>query len=130
MILGIGIDIIEIERIRNLVKKKNAFLQRFFTLKENKYFNMNGNIKMESVAGYFASKEAVVKSIGTGFSGISWQDIEIQKTSLGQPKVVLRGGAASKAKEMGIESIMLSISHCKTYAVAQAVAIGKDIMNH
>ena len=128
MILGTGIDIIEIERIEKLVKKRNKFLDKIFTLKENQYFNANGKVKVESVAGYFAAKEAVSKSMGTGFYGLSWQEIEIQKSSLGQPQVILWGKAKVEAKKLGIENFILSISHCRKYAIAQAIAMGENII--
>lgn len=130
MILGTGIDIIEIDRIERVVKKRPKFLDRFFSIEERKYFQNNGKIKMESVAGYFAAKEAVTKSIGTGFTGILWQDVEIHKSSLGQPKVILRGKANKEAKKLGVKDILLSISHCKEYAIAQAIAIGRDNINN
>lgn len=129
MILGTGIDIIEIKRIERVVNKRDKFLDRFFTLGEKKYFRIDGKVKMESVAGYFAAKEAVTKSIGTGFTGILWKDVEIQKSSLGQPQVILKGKARVEAEKLGVKNILLSISHCKEYAVAQAIAIGRDTIN-
>ncbi len=126
MILGTGIDIIEIKRIEKLANRRAKFIERFFTPGEKEYFILNGKIKMESVAGYFAAKEAISKSMGTGFSGFKWQDIEIQKTPLGQPQVLLKGKAKEIAEGLGIENILLSISHSKDYAIAQAIALGRD----
>lgn len=123
MILGAGIDIIEIERIRRVVNRRRNFTSRFFTPGERKYFHSRGKKSVESIAGYFAAKEAVVKSIGTGFSGFRWQEIEIKKLAQGQPQVILWGKAKTEAKKRGISRIVLSISHCKEYAVAQAIAI-------
>lgn len=126
MILGTGIDIIEIERIQKIVSKRKRFLSRFFTEKEQEYFQRRGKNQVESIAGYFAAKEAIVKSMGTGFSGFRWQDIEVIKLPQGQPKVMLWGKAKQEADKRGIEDIELSISHCKQYAIAQAIATGNQ----
>ncbi|HHT50654.1 MAG TPA: holo-ACP synthase [Eubacteriaceae bacterium] len=126
MILGTGIDIIEIKRIEGLVNKREKFIERFFTPGEKEYLISGGKIRMESVAGYFAAKEAISKSMGTGFSGFKWQDIEIQKNSQGQPQVLLKGKAEEMAKQMGIENIIISISHSSEYAIAQAIALGNN----
>lgn len=116
MIIGIGTDIIEIERVKKLLTKGDFFI-RFFTEGEREYLLKK---KPESAAGYFCAKEAVVKALGTGFSGFKWTDVEIVKIN-SVPGVVLHGRALSIAKEKGVEHINLSISHCRTYAVATAV---------
>lgn len=126
MILGTGIDIIEIRRIQRIVNKRKRFLLRFFTIKEQEYFQQKGKNRIESIAGYFSAKEAIVKSMGTGFSGFKWQDIEVVKLPQGQSKVILWGKAQEEANKRGIEDIALSISHCKEYAVAQAIAMGNQ----
>ena len=85
-IFGIGIDIIEIDRIENAIKKNPRFLERNFTEKEVLYFKEN-NFKFESIAGNFASKEAISKAIGTGIRGFKLKDIEILRDELGKPIV-------------------------------------------
>lgn len=119
MIIGVGTDIIEIERIKKAIDS-SIFIQRLFTDEELKYLNTK---KAESFAGYFAAKEAVSKALGTGISGFSFKDIEILKKG-GVPYVVLHGGARKVADGIGIKEIKLSISHCREYAVAFAVAEG------
>lgn len=119
MIIGIGTDIIEIERVKSVIEK-TKFMERFFTPQERQYLREK---KAESTAGYFAAKEAVVKAMGTGFSGFKWTDIEIVKTN-SVPGVVLHGGAIEVARKKGIQRIHLSISHSKLYAVSTAVAEG------
>lgn len=126
MIIGIGIDILEIKRMDGMLKKKN-FMERFYTPREREYLSNKGRGMAETAAGYFAGKEAVVKSLGTGFSGFKWQDVEIIKTDKGQPKVRLRGEAEIIAQKSGITDILLTISHSKEYAVAQAIAISEPI---
>lgn len=119
MIIGIGTDIIEILRIEKAVASKR-FLDRFFTESENEYLK---NKNIESYAGYFCAKEAAVKALGTGFTGFKFKDIEVIKLN-NVPYIRLHGEAFNIAQNKGIEKIHLSISHCKDYATAVAVAEG------
>lgn len=122
MIVGIGTDIIEIDRIRSAMNKsEHSFLKRVFSEKEMKYYEKN-NLNISSIAGGFASKEAVMKALGTGLRGFKLVDIEIFRDDLGKPFVVLQNHADEIAKDKGIEAIHLSISHCQQYATAYAVA--------
>lgn len=121
MIIGIGTDIIEIKRVKKLIDNTN-FMERFFTEGERAYLRVK---KPESTAGYFSAKEAVVKALGTGFSGFKWTDVEIVKKN-SVPEVVLRGNAASMASDRGIKVIHLTISHSKEYATATAIAEGQE----
>lgn len=116
MIIGIGTDIIEIERVKKLLDKEE-FFKRFYTEGEREYLI---NKKAESAAGYFCAKEAVVKALGTGFSGFKWTDVEIVKIN-SVPNVILHGRALDIANSKGVSHINLSISHCRTYAVATAI---------
>jgi len=118
---GIGIDIIEIERIKDAILSKTRFKNRFFTEGEIAYCELHKS-PWAHYAGRFAAKEAIVKALGTGFRGFKWQDIEIVKDELGKPKVVLHNQANKLAQEEGITEIMISISHSRDYAVANAVA--------
>ncbi len=122
MIKGIGIDIIEIDRIGQAISKSNGFMDRIFTLNEQRLFEENNNI-METIAGHFAAKEATAKALGTGIRNMKWKDIEILKDSLGKPYVELHNNAKTLADSMHIEQILISISHNKSNAVAQAIAI-------
>lgn len=119
MIIGVGTDIIEIKRIEKLFTKYN-FFTKFFTDIEVKYLSEK---QAQSAAGYFCAKEAVVKAMGTGFSGFDFKDIEIVKAE-GKPEVVLHNRALDISESLGIKNISISISHCKEYATAVAVAEG------
>ncbi|QCX34428.1 holo-[acyl-carrier-protein] synthase [Caloramator sp. E03] len=119
MIKGVGTDIIEINRFEKLVNNAH-FMERFFTQGEREYLKTK---RIESTAGYFSAKEAVVKALGTGFKGIKFTDVEIIKVN-SVPKVVLHGNALKIAEDMGIKTIHLSISHCRDYAISYAVAEG------
>ncbi|ABR50228.1 holo-acyl-carrier-protein synthase [Alkaliphilus metalliredigens QYMF] len=121
MIKGIGIDIIEIERIARALEKNPRFKERLFTLEENRGFIEKGG-HPASIAGVFAAKEAVVKALGTGISNMKWKDIEVLKDSAGKPYIKLHNNALEIAYSKNINEIFISISHSKENAVAQAIA--------
>ena len=125
MILGIGTDIIEILRIGRMIEKHGElFLTRVFTEDEVRYCQRRKEFT-QHFAGRWAAKEAVMKALGTGFiRGIRWQDIEVQTLKSGQPIVHIRGGARDLAEHKGIEQMLITISHCRSYATATAIAVG------
>jgi holo-[acyl-carrier protein] synthase len=125
-IVGHGIDIVEIERIRRLIEEHGErFLDRVFTAGEQAYCRANKKRCLEHYAGRFAAKEAVLKVLGTGWrGGIAWTDVEIVKDPSGQPKVVLSGECARIAAELGISRWHVSISHIETHATASAMGEG------
>jgi len=117
MIFGIGVDIVKVARFEN---ENQRFNQRVFTPCEREYLTQKGP---QSAAGLFAAKEAVAKALGTGFSGF-WPDaIEITHNKKRRPEVILHQEAAKIAVELaGCDySILLSISHTATDAIAYAV---------
>ncbi|QUH25661.1 holo-ACP synthase [Serpentinicella alkaliphila] len=122
MVKGLGVDIIEIRRIANAIEKNPKFLKRVFndTELESVY---NKSDKSTSLAGYFAAKEAVAKSLGIGIKSIKWTDIEIKKDIHGKPYVKLHNNAEKIAYSKHICEILISISHSKENAIAQAIAI-------
>lgn len=116
MIRGIGTDIVEISRIEKSLNNPR-FLDRNFTDKENEYFN-NKKLMQESVASCFAAKEAFLKAIGTGFTNVSINDIEVLHNDMGKPYIVIH----NKLKDVvGEGKIHLSMSHSKEYATAVVV---------
>jgi holo-[acyl-carrier protein] synthase len=123
--IGHGIDIVEIERIKNLLGKLGSSYEiRCFTEIERITAKSNAN-RIQFLAGRFAAKEAITKALGTGWSQeISLTDIEIQRLSTGQPTVVLYGKCQEIASELGILKWVLSISHTDLIAVASAIALG------
>ncbi|MEA5084586.1 MAG: holo-ACP synthase [Lachnospiraceae bacterium] len=122
MVIGVGTDIIEIARIEKAITK-DSFVKKYFTEKEIIFFKSK-NCKAETIAGSFSAKEAVSKVLGTGFFSFGAIDIEIMHDDNGAPYVVLGGNAKTVAIEKKIENICISISHCKDYAIAYAVAEG------
>lgn len=113
--MGLGTDIVEIERIRGNMNER--FLCRIFTAIERERIAD----KSYRAAGIFAAKEAVSKALGTGIRGFGWKDIEILKKESGEPYVSLHGKAETIAKEKGIRKIEITISHCREYATAVAL---------
>jgi len=124
--VGIGIDIIEIDRVEKALCNQKRFLEKLFTSYEITYYRGKGE-KAETLAGIFAAKEAVSKVLGKGISGYTWQDIEIKHDSNGQPQVFLYKGALSQAQSLLIGKVLVSISHCKTYAVANAAGVKGEL---
>jgi len=122
-IIGHGIDIVETQRIADLVREHGKqFLDRCFTPGEQAYCANNTRRYIEHLAGRFAAKEAVLKVLGTGWSGgISWTDIEVVREPSGQPRVVLSGECQRVAEKLGITVWHLSISHVSTHATASAI---------
>ena len=116
----LGIDIIKVERIRAALDRFGArFSRRVLTDAEQRY--VRG--RPETMAGRWAAKEAVSKVLGLGVRGIGWRDIEIERLPTGQPAVRLHGRAASRAEQLGMGRIAVSISHESDYAVAIAYGI-------
>ncbi len=120
MVCGIGIDIIEIDRIKEAIKRE-SFVHRVFTVSEQKYCNSRGAQCAASYAARFAGKEAVMKALGTGLAGGSWQDIEILSDATGRPFVELSGNFAILAEQLGVTQVYISLTHAREYAAAQVV---------
>lgn len=119
MIKGIGVDIIEIDRIGLAVSRTTNFLQKIFTEKEQAYFKSKNN-SIETIAGSFAAKEAVSKALGTGFRGFTLTDIEILRDDLGKPFVNINKKISDKFA-VDNSKIKLSISHNKSNAIAYVI---------
>lgn len=126
-LLGHGIDIIELERIRaRLGSSHDDWLVGVFTADERELADPPpGNVAF--FAGRFAAKEAVAKALGTGFNdAVSWLDIEILRTATGAPEVKLSSGALDVATTLGVTQCIVSISHSGNYAVASAILTSSE----
>ncbi len=128
MILAIGIDLIEVERIRRAVDHPqwgDRFRHRVFTAGEIAYCVRRARYA-ESFAARFAAKEAAMKALGSGYGeGVGWRDIEVVRTS-GRPTLVLSGGASRRAAAIGAVRWHLSLTHTSVHALAQVVAEAAD----
>lgn len=120
MILGLGTDIVEIDRIKKACECNENFLNKLFTEKELEYIKER-NFSYETIAGSFAAKEAISKALGTGFRGFSFKDLEILRDKLKKPYVVLHNNAKNIANKKGSIGFKVSISHSKENAIAVAI---------
>jgi holo-[acyl-carrier protein] synthase len=123
-IIGIGTDIVECLRIGRMIEEHGElFLNRVYTAGEIRYCQARKR-SIEHFAGRWAAKEAILKCLGSGWrKGLSWTDIEIRNEPEGQPKVYLCAAARDTAEGLRIGDILLSISHCRAYATANAIAV-------
>lgn len=125
-ILAHGIDIVLCSRIeRAWHEHGQKFLDRLFTAAEQRYCREHRTPEIR-LAGRFAVKEAVFKALGTGWrGGVEWTDVETLPDRLGKPVTALSGEAARLASTLGIETLLVSITHAGDYACASVIAVGK-----
>ena len=121
MVIGVGTDLVEIQRIKRACER-DSFVAYTFTEEERR----QAGESVSRLAGDFAVKEAVSKSLGTGFRGFGPKDIEVLRDDLGKPYVKLYGEADRLAARQGIEEIFVSISNTGDHALAFAVAQGRE----
>ncbi len=126
-IVGIGTDIVECLRIARMIQRHGEhFLARVYTAQEIQYCQARRQ-STQHFAGRWAAKEAVLKALGTGWvRGISWRDVEIVTTPGGKPRVQLHGGALEASRRLGVQEVLMSISHCRTHATAYALAVAAN----
>lgn len=122
MILGTGIDIVEVPRIAQSIERfGERFLSRVFTPAEIRYCDTKAN-RVERYAARFAAKEAAMKAIGTGMrGGVTWKDFEVGRELTGRPTMLFHGKAAQVAEKLGVRRSHLSVSHTEQHAVAYVV---------
>lgn len=121
-IIGLGVDLAEIDRVARVFEKYPRFLERCFTEHEQEYA-LRFAKPARRLAARFAGKEAVMKSMGTGWRRIRWTDIEI--TGGGKPTVRMYGNAARRAEMLGVTEVHITITHTDTTALVMAVAVGE-----
>ncbi|MEJ7615598.1 MAG: holo-ACP synthase [Pyrinomonadaceae bacterium] len=123
MIVSIGIDIIEVERIREVVARTPRFVDRVFTMRERDYCAGRGPmVSAQRYAARFAAKEAAFKAFGTGWSGgVGWQEVEIVRQESGAPALIFHGKAQQLFERSGAKRVHLSMSHTAHHAVAQVI---------
>jgi holo-[acyl-carrier protein] synthase len=126
-IIGIGTDIVECLRIAQMIERHGElFLGRVFTSREIEYCSAR-KAATQHYAGRWAAKEAVLKALGSGWArGINWRDVEVRNEARGQPRIVLDGGARDVGRQLGVGQVLISISHCRSHAVACALAIAAE----
>jgi holo-[acyl-carrier protein] synthase len=120
VIKGTGVDIVDIERIRNWLNKE-ILLMRYFSREEIDYIQSKGKNAAASLAARFAAKEAFGKALGTGLKGIALKDIEVVLDPRGKPDLLLRGSASRALEYNGGGVVFLSLSHDSTLSIAQVI---------
>jgi holo-[acyl-carrier protein] synthase len=122
VIISIGIDIVEVYRIRETLARTPRFAERVYTEKERAYCETKGAAAAQSYAARFAAKEAFLKALKTGWRGkITWHDMEILNDAMGVPTLEIRGEARDLLENLGADKIHLSMSHTTEHAVAQVI---------
>ncbi len=125
--LGLGIDLVEVPRIRDLLNKHGErFKSRTFTQAESAYCDSCADPAVH-FAARFAAKEAAAKALGTGLwaEGVVWTDLEVIRDPLGKPSLLMHNAAATHAAAMGVQGSLISLTHTKEQAMAQVILIGE-----
>jgi holo-[acyl-carrier protein] synthase len=122
-ILGLGVDLADIERVEKVLAKYPRFADRCFTEHEREYAFRFAK-PARRLAARFAGKEAVMKSLGAGWRHIRWKDIEI--TGGGKPTVRMTGRAAARAEKLSVTEVLVTITHTDTSALVMAIAVGEQ----
>ncbi len=127
MIVGMGVDLAEVPRVRAAVERYGArFVERVFTAAEIAYVERKAN-RFERYAARFAAKEAGMKAIGTGWKrGVRWRDFEVANLPSGKPTLRLHGEAARIAESLGVKAVALSLTHTAEMALAQVILEGEE----
>jgi holo-[acyl-carrier protein] synthase len=125
VIVGIGVDIVEISRLRaTLDRHRDSFLRRVFTPAEQEFCAAHRD-PVPHYAVRFAAKEALFKAIGTGWAkGVSWIDVEVLRSGAGAPTIVLSGEAKKFAQQLGAQTVHVSLSHAVENAIAVVILEG------
>jgi holo-[acyl-carrier protein] synthase len=121
-----GIDLVECTRLQEVIDRHGErFLKRIFTPGELDYCDGRKR-SIEHLAARFAAKEAVMKVLGTGWTGgIRWTDIEVSNDPAGRPEIQLTGKCSERASQLGIDTVLISITHTAGHAMASAIGCGK-----
>ena len=120
-ILGLGVDICEIERMERALERHASIRERVFTPEEIAYCESRAR-PAESYAGRFAAREAVIKALG-GYRGRRWQDISVTRSPSGAPTILLQGNAKQRADALGVGRVLVTFTHERASAVAFALAV-------
>lgn len=121
--LNIGIDIVEIKRIKKAIEKNDRFLKRIYHEEEISYCEERKMNKFQSYGGIYAAKEAFFKALGTGFRDGTWHEVRVTHNMLGAPELIVEGTFLSVMEAKGYQRILLSISHTKDYACSQVILL-------
>jgi len=122
VIISVGIDIIEVRRVRETIERTPRFAERVFTAAEREYCESRGAVAAQHYAARFAAKEAALKALQTGWSGgISWQDVEVAAKESGAPVILFHGRARELYEATGATAAHISIAHTTEHAIAEVI---------
>ena len=126
-VLGLGIDLVEVDRVRALLRRwPESFPRKVLSPGEREYCQGRAGMAA-SVAARFAAKEAALKALGLGIGACRWVEMEIEHSPSGAPRLRLKGQAAARAEALGVERLAVSLSHSREYAVACVLAEGREV---
>lgn len=121
MIQGIGVDILEINRMEKILARDTRFIQRVFTDEEIAYCDAKAR-KSQHYAARFTAKEAFFKAMGSGWrNGLSWKEVWVDNDELGKPEIRINGGTRHHFQKRGFRRIHISVSHTREYATAVVI---------
>jgi holo-[acyl-carrier protein] synthase len=121
-IVGIGVDVVEIDRMTRLMERRPTFRHRVFTPEEVSYCEGRAT-PAGSYAARWAAREACIKALG-GVRNLKWQDISVERAPSGAPRLALRGGARARADRIGVHEVLVSFTHERSLATAFCIALG------
>ena len=121
-LIGIGVDLVEVDRMRRTLARTPTLVERLFTDAERAYCERR-RAPTESFAARFAAKEAVMKALGVGLGAVGWHEVEVVRAESGRPSLALTGRAADLAAELGVVRWHLTMTH--TSRVAEAIAVAE-----
>ncbi|MCU1452931.1 MAG: acpS [Acidimicrobiales bacterium] len=121
-VIGIGVDLVEVDRMRRALARTPSLAGRLFTTGERAYATAARD-PAERYAARFAAKEAVMKALGVGLGAFDWHDVEVVRADSGRPSLHVSGRAAELAADLGVRSWLLTLTHTTTQAEAIAVAL-------
>jgi holo-[acyl-carrier protein] synthase len=122
-IVGVGVDVVEVERVQRILDRRSTFRNRVFTSEEIAYCDGKA-VPARYYAARWAAREACVKALG-GVPGLRWQDIQVVRTPSGRPRLALTGSARARAKKVGASDVMVSFAHEGSVATAFCIAVGE-----
>ena len=123
-IVGVGVDVVEIERVGKLLQQRPSFRARVFTDEERRYCDQKAE-PAPYYAARWAAREAARKALG-GVRGLRWHDISVRRARTGEPHLALEGPARDRAQQVGATDVLVSFSHERSMATAFCVAVGPD----
>lgn len=123
MIVGIGVDAVEIDRFRRSLERTPSMKNRLFTSEELEYVQSQSD-PSASLAARFAAREAVMKAMGVGLGAFEFHDVWIQRSESGRPMLAVTGRAQVLARQLGVADWHVSITHTETTAIAYVIAVG------